>query len=278
VSLRINTNTQALFGHRQMLKNDGAISKSLERLSSGLKINRAADNAAGLIISEQLRAQLNGTQQAMNNAEQAISLVQTAEGALDELSALLTKAKKLALASMSDATADQAQRSANDVEYQNIVSSIDRIALQTQYAGNKLLDGSFSAKTVQIGAFNNQNISFSIATTNGGFQASALSLSGLDLLSATNASSVLSVVDAAVVTVTVNRGRLGALQANTLETALSSLRISYENLRAAESTVRDVDFAEESANFTRSTILVQSATAMLTQANQLPQNVLKLLG
>jgi flagellin len=274
MSLRINTNTQALFGQRMMQKNDGMIAKSLEKLSSGLKINRAADNAAGLIISEKLRAQLAGLQQAMDNTEQSVSLVQTAEGALDEMNALLSKAKKLAINSLSSANADTAMQTANNTEFQNIVSSIQRIATQTQYGGSLLLQGSFQGKVVQIGAFGGQTTGVSIQS----MIASALNLAEVSITSAGVAASALSQIEGAISTVADVRGQLGALQANTLETALNSLRVSYENLKAAESTIRDVDFAQESANFTRNTILVQSATAMLAQANQLPQNVLKLLG
>ena len=274
MSLRINTNTQALFGHRQMLKNDMAISKSLEKLSSGLKINRAADNAAGLIVSEQLRAQLGGLSQAMSNTEQAVSLVQTAEGALDEMNTLLAKAKKLAISSMSGATADDSQKAANDTEFQNIISSLQRIAVNTQYAQKNILNGSIASLTIQLGAFSGQAMTLTIA----GVTSGALALTGEDLLTSDNAATALGVIENAISLVTGSRGSLGAIQANALETNLNSLRSSYENLKAAESTVRDVDFAEESANSTRNTILVQSATAMLAQANQLPQNILKLLG
>ena len=276
MSLRINTNTQSLFGHRMMVKNDAMIAKSLEKLSSGLKINRASDNAAGLIISEQLRAQLGGLQQAMNNTEQAVSLVQTAEGALDEMNALLSKAKKLALASMSEATSDQTQRSANQTEFNNIFNSLVRIATQTQYAQNNLLSGAFySGLNVQLGAFGGQTATVSIDNVQSTIN---VALSGTSLESTASASATLSNIETTITSITTQRGKLGALQANTLETTLNSLRTSYENLKAAESTIRDVDFAEESAVFTKNTILVQSATAMLSQANQLPQNVLKLLG
>jgi flagellin len=276
MSLRINTNVQALNGHRQMLKNDMAISKSLEKLSSGLKINRAADNAAGLIVSEQLRAQLAGLQQAMDNTSQGIALVQTAEGAMDEMNSLLSKAKKLALSSVSDATADASQRSANDIEFKNIVSSLKRITTQTQFAKSGLLSGGFSAgKTLQIGAFAGQSVKVSIANV---LSVVSAGLSDVNLTEGSQASKALSMIEVVITQITTQRGKLGALQANTLETGLNSLRSAYENLKAAESTVRDVDFAEESANFTRNTILVQSATAMLAQANQLPQSVLKLLG
>jgi flagellin len=274
MSLRINTNVQALNGHRQMLKNDMAISKSLEKLSSGLKINRAADNAAGLIVSEQLRAQLGGLSQAMNNTEQAISLVQTAEGALDEMNTLLAKAKKLAISSMSGATADQSQKDANNTEFTNIVSSLQRIAVNTQYAQKNILNGSINALTIQLGAFSGQSMTLTIA----GVTSGAIGLTGETLTTSGAAAQALGLIENAISLVTGTRGNLGAIQANALETNLSSLRSAFENLKAAESTVRDVDFAEESANFTRNTILVQSATAMLAQANQLPQNILKLLG
>ena len=273
MSLRINTNTQALFGHRAMVKNDAAIAKSLEKLSSGLKINRAADNAAGLIISEKLRAQLAGLSAAMDNTEQSIALVQTAEGALDEMNSLLSKAKKLAINSLSSANADASMQAANNTEFLNIVSSIDRIAKQTQYGGQLLLSGAFD-KVVQIGAFGGQTTAISINS----MTATALSIEAVSMTSAGAASAALSQIEGAISTVVDMRGKLGAIQSNTLETAMSSLRISYENLKAAESTIRDVDFAQESATFTRNTILVQSATAMLAQANSLPQNVLKLLG
>jgi flagellin len=262
-----------------MLKNDMAISKSLEKLSSGLKINRAADNAAGLIVSEQLRSQLSGLQQAMDNTSQAISMVQTAEGAMDEMNTMLAKAKKLALNSMSSATTDSAQAKANDNEFKNIVTSLIRIAKNTQYAQNGLLSGAFSGgKAVQLGAFGGQQVNVSIANIVS-VLSSRLNVTDLSSLSqASLASKALSGIESAITMITTQRGNLGAIQANTLETSLSSLRVSYENLKAAESTIRDVDFAEESANFTRNTILVQSATSMLAQANQLPQNVLKLLG
>ncbi len=283
MSLRINTNVQALFGHRMMQKNDMAIGKSLEKLSSGLKINRAGDNPAGLIISEQLRAQLGGLEQAQSNTEQAVALVQTAEGALDEMNSLLSKAKKLALSSMSSATTDSTQAAANQTEFANILASIDRIASQTQYAGQKLLDGSLSAgKTVQLGAFTGQNTVISIAnfgtTSLAGTGGTVSVLSAVSVGVASAASAALDAIESAITQVSTARGNLGAIQSNNLETTLNSLRTSYENLSAAESIVRNVDFARESASFTRNQILVQSATAMLAQANQLPQNVLKLIG
>lgn len=523
MSLRINNNIAAINGHRQMVRNDAAVSKSLERLSSGLRINRAADDAAGLIISEQMRSQIQGTAQAIRNSETAVSFMQTAEAALDEVSTLLTKARSLALHANNEGANDQNQLQADQTELDNIIESIDRIAQQTQFGTKKLLDGSLSTfrtnsplvGTTQTGGhfaagmadgtitrgyhsllitqeatqgnlfisggsadiitgatieemsgthqfqkgftvaingvnvpitsgqtkndlvaalntvgkslgFNavvvsqtagasvysgvgggngtgnivllnqaygssatltlsfvagatgavnlgstftagddmsgmlllnsgavgavattgNQGISLSqsgntltlvsSATTGyrimlngplsitGGANQSGLYLGVIDGMSSgatfqvganvgqrksvtidsarttdlgQGASAVfrslasikgnglmigqgdeaIKVIDKAVVTITVLRGRIGAFQSNTLETNINSLRIAQENLTSAESTIRDADFAYESAQFTKNNILVQSATAMLAQANQLPQNVLKLL-
>jgi len=277
MSLRINHNITAMNGHRNMIKNDMAVSRSLEKLSSGLKINRAADNAAGLVISEQMRAQLGGLKQAMNNTEQAVTMVQTAEGALDEMNSLLSKVKSLALHAMNTGVSDQAQRTADDAEYQNILSSIDRITSQTRFAGQVLLDGAFAAGTgarFQVGEQGTDFVSLNISD----MDTTALALNATTVSTLTTASATLIAVSAAITSVTNLRGALGAFQANTLETGLRSLSVTHENLTAAESVIRDVDFAEESAVFTKNQILVQSATAMLAQANQLPQNVLKLLG
>ncbi len=524
MSLRINHNIAALNGNRQLNKNDSALSKSLERLSSGMRINRASDDAAGLIISEQMRGQIAGIEQAVRNSEAGVSMIQTAEGALDEVNNLLTKARQLALHAANAAVNDQNQLQADQTELDNIIESVDRIALQTQFGTKKLLDGTLSTfrsnspiigssttgghyaqglaqSTIQRGyhsllitqeatqgnlflsgggadimtggtllamsgteqfqkaftvAINGIQISitsgqtkndlvtalntagralgFTAMTISGGAaaasysgvgggagtgnivlfsqnygSASTLTLSyvngasgassmngtytaGQDLsgalllnngvaggvastgslvialsqtgnslalvsvtggadyrislnsaLSITGASNqsglylgvidgmssgatfqvganvgqrksvsidsarasdlgrgasslyqslasmkgsalisgdtdeVLRVLDKAVDTVTTMRGRMGAFQSNTLESNISSLRVAHENLTASESTIRDTDFAMESANFTRNQIMVQSATAMLSQANQMPQSVLKLI-
>jgi flagellin len=279
MSLRINHNTSALNGHRNMVRNDQAMGRSLEKLSSGLKINRAADNAAGLVISEQMRAQLGGIKQAMNNTEQAITMVQTFEGALDEMNGLLSKMKSLALHALNSGVTDNAQRQADHDEYVNILGSMDRIVTQTRFGGQALLawDGVNNTNTVQfqIGEQGGDSVSLTVSA----MQAINLQFGAVGGVStAANASGTLAVISAAINAVTNTRGVLGAFQANTLETGLRSLAVTYENLTSAESVIRDVDFAEESAVFTRNQILVQSATAMMAQANQLPQNVLQLLG
>ena len=512
MSLRINNNTSALNGHRNMVKNDAAVSKSLERLSSGLRINRAADDAAGLIISEQMRAQITGLNRAIANSEQAVTLVQTAEGALDEMSTLMNKARSLALHAANEGLNDTNQLVADQTELDNIVDSMNRIVSNTQFGTKKILDGSLSTastnssalESVRLGGdYTSQltagnaikgfhsleitqratqaasivamagsadvwtagslnaakgtdvvNKSFSLSVngatltvgsgttknqvlqqlnavgkrvgfvasvtgatgsgditltardfgssflfdvqfvagatgastltstitagldatgvlylytgqagtngtaTSGASQTIAFSASGgatypggagltmvssggsaivltanvatgmiigsvdgtrsgatfqiganvnqtatVQVQSASasqlgiggsgtysnlgqlkgvafisgNANEALKVIDKSIDDITVIRGQLGAFQANTLETSISSLRVSQENLTTAESTIRDADFAYESSLFTRNNILVQASTAMLSQANQLPQNVLKLL-
>ena len=514
MSLRINNNTSAINGHRNMVKNDAAVSKSLERLSSGLRINRASDDAAGLIISEQMRAQITGLKQAIANSEQAVTLVQTAEGALDEMSTLLNKARSLALHAANEGLNDTNQLVADQSELDNIVDSMNRIATNTQFGTKKILDGSLSTATsnssaiasvrlggdyssqltaatavkgyhtleitqkatqaasvvamggsadiwsggslnaaigtdivqesftisingatvaigsgttknqvvqqlnsagqrvgftasvtgaagsgnitltgrnfgssfvfdvqfvsgatgastmtatttagvdskatlylytgqagtngtatsgsaaaqqivfsatggsvypggagltmvssggsvlalsanvatgfiygavdgtrggatFQIGANVNQTATVQVQSANAsqlgiggsGTYANLSQLKGVAFISG-NATEALRVIDKSIDDITVMRGQLGAFQSNTLETSLSSLRVSQENLTTAESTIRDVDFAGESATFTKNNILVQASTAMLAQANQLPQNVLKLL-
>ena len=517
MSLRINNNISALNGHRNLVKNDEAVSKSLERLSSGLRINRASDDAAGLIISEQMRAQVTGLNQAIANSEQAVTLVQTAEGALDEVSNLLNKARSLSIHAANDGLNDQSQLVADQTEMDNLLDSINRIAANTQFGTKKLLDGSLSSgtsnnpgissvvlggdytsaitagtaakgyhtlqitqvatqasidvsmsnsadiwtggdlatasgtevaqkaftmsingaqvaiasgtsknqflqqvnaigakvgftafvtgadsgstngnltlKALAYGSFAAFDVQFVSGATGASTLATANSVPGLDeaaslyiysgangvggtatsgatqvitftasgnglrLVSAGGSSLVLGaplgvntgaggssgwyygaingttggatfqiganvnqnatvqlsgvganqigvgasgtysslyqlkgsafisgqaqealkVIDKAIDDVTTTRGQLGAFQSATLETTLNSLRVTQENLTTAESTIRDVDFAEESSNFTKNNILVQSATAMLAQANQLPQQVLKLL-
>lgn len=277
MSLRINTNVDALNGWRQMVKNQGMLSTSLQRLSSGLKINSAADSPAGLIISQNLAAQLAGISTAMDNTNQAINLVQTAEGAMDEMNTLLVKAKSLALSSASDATADPAQQQANDTEFQNIIKSLVRIAKNTQYAQNGLLSGKYSAgKTVIAGAFGGQSVKISIANI---LSNVSTYLSGTVSIGISGgAAAALSKVSKLFSIINTQRGNLGAVQTNTLQSNLNSLQAAYQNLSAARSTITDVDFAQESANYTKYQILMQSSTAMLAQANQLPQGVLKLLG
>ena len=239
MSLRILHNVAALNAERNMVQNDFNLSKSLQKLSSGLKINVAADNPAGLVISEQMRAEIAGENQAITNSEQAVTMVQTAEGALDQMNTLLAKVKSLAIHALNTGVTDLNQRQADNAEMQNILSSIDRIAKTTRFANGVLLSGRFSgvanAARFQVGEQAGDNVTLTI----GAMTVKALALSGagrrITLSAATNAvavtvaTSALTQVSAAINSVTNLRGKLGAFQSNTLESGLSSLRITTEN-------------------------------------------------
>jgi len=250
------------------------MAKSLERLSSGLKINRAADNPAGLVISEQMRAQIAGLEQAIENSERGVTFAQVADGALVEVNAILIQLRQLALDSANEGVNDANAMSANQSEVVNALAAIDRVHANTQYATKSVFSG--SVYTFQIGANAGQT-----ATINFGQIATSILATGalatIDVTSATLATAALSVIDSAITQVATLRGNIGSFQKNTLETNIANLRVSFENLTAAESTVRDADFAGEMAEFTRSQILVQAGTAMLAYANQGPSAVLSLL-
>lgn len=266
----INHNIAALNTLRQLDANTNATQKSLEKLSSGLRINRASDDAAGLAISEKMRAQIRGLDMANKNAQDGISLIQTAEGALNETHSILQRMRELAVQSANDTNTDQ-DRAQLQAEIDQLLSEIDRISTDTEFNTKKLLDGSFTA-TFQIGANQGQSITFSIATmdTNG------LTLAGLDISSQTGADAAIASLDDAINAVSTERAKLGALQ-NRLEHTINNLGTASQNLTAAESRIRDVDMAKEMAEFTKNSILNQAAQAMLAQANQLPQGVLQLL-
>ncbi|HEY8415265.1 MAG TPA: flagellin, partial [Thermaerobacter sp.] len=248
------------------------LNKSLERLSSGLRINRAADDAAGLAISEKMRAQIAGLQTAQRNAQDAISLIQTAEGALNETHSILQRMRELAVQAASDTNTD-ADRQQIQKEVSQLISEVTRIAQTTEFNTQKLLDGSFTAKVFQIGANNGQTITVSIND----MSASGLGIDTVDVSTQAGAAAAIATLDTAIDDVSAQRADLGALQ-NRLEHTIANLGVAVENLQAAESRIRDVDMALEMANFTRNQILLQSGTAMLAQANAMPQAVLQLLG
>jgi flagellin len=265
MSLRINSNVEAFNAHRQLVGTSDKLQKSMERLSSGLRINRAADDAAGLAISERLRAESTGLDQAQRNAQDAVSLVQTAEGALNEVHAMLQRVRELAVQykngslSASDQTAIQS-------EVNQLSSEIERIGSTADFNGIKLLNSSSTTITFQIGA--NDGDTIGVTTISLG---SAVGVS-FDLSSATSISSV----DAAINAVSTQRATFGAVQ-NRLEHTLNNLASYQENLMASESRIRDVDMASEMVEFTKDQILQQAGTSMLAQANQAPQTVLTLL-
>lgn len=270
--MRINNNIMAMNASRNLGINTGNQSKSLEKLSSGFRINRAGDDAAGLAISEKMRGQIRGLQQASRNAQDGISLIQTAEGALNETHSILQRMRELAVQAASD-TNVSADRSAIQRELDELAQEISRISTDTEFNTQKLLTGSFSGKLIQIGANSSQVVSLTIGTMN----ASALiATTSVDVSSAAAAGSAITVFNSAISLVSAERSLLGAKQ-NRLEHTIANLDTAAENLQASESRIRDVDMAKEMMNFTKNNILQQAATAMLAQANQAPQGVLQLL-
>ncbi|MGI6574699.1 MAG: flagellin [bacterium] len=268
--MRINHNISALNAWRQLGQTDNAMTKSLERLSSGLRINKAADDAAGLAISEKMRGQVRGLKQAIRNAQDGISLIQTAEGALNETHSILQRMRELAVQA-ANGTNDADDLSALQEEVTQLIEEIDRIATNTEFNKTTLLDGN-AAITLHIGANSGQSIEITI----GDMQAeSGLGINAIDISS--DADSAIDTIDAAIKTVSDERASLGAYQ-NRLEHTINNLNVSAENLTAAESRIRDVDMAQEMLEFTKNQILVQAGTAMLANANVRPQSVLQLLG
>jgi flagellin len=273
--MRINQNIMAFNAYRNVSNTNTQMGKSLEKLSSGFRINRAADDAAGLVISQDLRAQVSGLKQATRNAQDGISIVQTAEGALNEVNTMLQRMRDLAVQSANGSNS-QSARSAADAEFTALRSEITRIGSYTTFGGLNLLNGSgFSGVNFQVGANTVDTITVSISGLNSGSVA-GLSAATVGGTTTTAATSAITLVDAAISQVSTARGTLGALQ-NRFESAINSLQVATENVSASESRIRDTDMAMEMTNFTRNQILLQAGTAMLGQANQLPQSVLRLL-
>lgn len=269
--MRINHNISAMNTYRQLVGNNSAVAKSLEKLSSGLRINRAGDDAAGLAISEKMRGQIRGLDMASKNAQDGISLIQTAEGALNETHSILQRMRELAVQSASDTNTD-ADRKELQKEVTALISEITRISTDTEFNTQKLLNGSFNAKLIQIGANKGQTLSITIATMG----ATALAVNTVNISTLTGAASAITVINNAISKVSSQRSSLGAIQ-NRLEHTVNNLGTASENLSAAESRIRDVDMAKEMMEFTKNNILTQAAQAMLAQANQIPQGVLQLL-
>ena len=275
--MRINNNMMAMNSHRQLGINNNAGSKSMEKLSSGFRINRAGDDAAGLSISEKMRAQVRGLNQASRNAQDGISLIQTAEGALNETQAILQRMRELAVQAANDTNVTK-DRTAISEELNTLTAEIDRIASSTTFNQKKLLDGSLAtsanAVNFQIGADCGVSMSLEIASMSSGALAVA-SISG-SVATFTTATAAISTINDAIEKVSTERSKLGAAQ-NRLEHTIKNLDNASENIQASESRIRDVDMAKEMMEFTKNNILQQAAQAMLAQANQAPQGVLQLL-
>ncbi|MFA0755807.1 MAG: hypothetical protein YPKNTGVA_001316 [Candidatus Fervidibacter sp.] len=273
MGLRINTNVSAFNVHRNLVATDFELSKVLEKMASGLRINRASDDAAGLAVSEKLRTQVRGLQVATDNAQHGISLVQTAEGALNEVHSILQRLRELAVQAANDHLTDT-DRTQIQKEVDQLLAQIDYIGNTTQFNTKKLLSGAFAstALTFQVGANAGEVVAITIATVN----AAAMTLSGLSVATLGAASNAIVSIDQAISFVTDLRARLGAFQ-NRLERIVSNNNIATENQAAAESRIRDVDMAQAVIQLVRLQILQQTGVAALAQANAVPQTVLQLL-
>ena len=284
--MRINQNVAALNAWRHLSGSDTELSKSLERLSSGLRINRAADDAAGLAISEKMRSQISGLRTAERNAMDAISLIQTAEGALNESHAILQRMRELAVQAATDTMTDD-DRAELQNEVTQLIGELDRIAQDTEYNTMALFAGDFDADnplTFHIGANAGQSMEVTIDDMSAGAlggvddgEGTDVFIDEVDIGDRDDANFGIEVIDAAIGQISEQRSSLGAVQ-NRLEHTIASLGMAVENLQAAESRIRDADMALEMTIFTRNQILLQSGTAMLAHANMKPQSVLQLLG
>jgi flagellin len=264
MSLRINNNVEAFNAHRQLVGTSNNAAKSMERLSSGYRINRAADDAAGLAISEKLRGQIRGLSQAQRNSQDAVSLVQTAEGSLNEVHSMLQRVRELAVQNQ-NGTLSTSDKAAIKAEAAQLQSEIDRIGNSADFNGIKLLDGTGGTISFQVGANDGDVITVDTAALTS--EVGTIDVDGTDAISA---------IDAAIENVSTLRGKFGAVQ-NRLEHTLNNLATYQENLMASESRIRDVDMASEMVEFSKNQILQQAGTSMLAQANQAPQAVLSLL-
>jgi flagellin len=275
MSLRINTNITALNAHRQLEATDQRMGVSLERLSSGYRINKAKDDVAGLAIANKFRLEVRGLRVAQQNVAQGTALLQTAEGGSNQIEGIIERLKELATSAASD-NVDSGGRARLDGEAQKLISEIDRIANDTKYGTTSLISGNINL-TFQIGSSNTTTQDMINITTSSNLLASSLGLNSISLTSLASAESALSSIDNSLTSVNVVQGEIGAAQSR-LEFASANLAISIENIAASESTIRDVDMAYEMTNLTKNQILLQAGTAMLAQANQIPQTVLSLLG
>jgi len=268
--MRINQNIMAFNAYRNLSSTNTMLGKSLEKLSSGFRINRAADDAAGLVISQGLRAQVSGLRQATRNSQDGISLVQTAEGSLDEVHNMLQRMRDLAVQAVNGSN-DAAARTAANNEVVQLRAEITRIGTSTRFGSQVIFQGAFAAGVAfQVGANAGDTISITVASL-----ATAASTTG-DVTTAANASVFIASIDDAISAVSSVRGTLGAMQ-NRFESTINNLNVAVENLSASESRIRDTDMALEMVSFTRHQILIQAGTAMLGQANATPQSVLRLV-
>ena len=275
-SLVVNTNQSAINAFNNLNSTDQAMTKAISELSSGLQIQTAADNPAGYVVAEGLESQANGFTQAISNAQAGVSLIQTASGALNQITSILQTMNQLALSSANGATNDTGSLNANEQEFVALQNQIDQIANTTSYGTSTLLDGTFSGQSLQVGAFDNSNqqlvLTIGAATTG----ALAVSSTAVSVASQAGAQAAVSAVQAAISSVASIEANVGATQ-NQLAVVVANLTVGQQNLQSAYSGLVDVNFAQETTTFTTDQILMQSGISMLSQAQQTPSLVLKLL-
>ena len=274
MGLRVNTNVTSINAQRNLSTVTQRLSGNFRRLSTGLRISAASDDAAGLAISERLRAQVRSLDQAKRNANDGISLVQTAEGALNEVSSILTRLRELAIQS-SNGSVSNTDKNTLDEEFQSLISEVNRIGRATEFNGVKLLDGSTSTVSFQVGFGTTSGID-TLAVSLSPTLSTSLSMDALDIGSGGSTTTAITNIDTAINTISSLRGSLGAVQ-NRLGSTINNLAVQVENLSAAESRIRDVDVAYETAQLTRNSILQQASISVLAQANAQPQSALSLL-
>lgn len=274
MGLRVNTNIASINAQRNVSQVTTRLARNYQRLSTGLRISTAADDAAGLAISERLRSQIRSLSQASRNANDGISLVQVGEGALNEVSNILVRLRELAIQSANGSSSTTDKNTIRE-EFDSLVDEIDRIALSTEFNGIKLLDGSASTVTFQVGINTAVGIdSLNVALTPA--LSTTLGLNSVDVGSGGSTSFAITQIDSAINQVSQLRGRFGSLQ-NRLQSTIANLGVTGESLSAAESRIRDVDVAFETAELTRNNILQQASISILSQANAQPQSALQLL-
>jgi flagellin len=270
----INTNMMSLNSQRALGSSASSLSTSMARLSSGLRVNSAKDDAAGLAVAQQLNAKARSSLVAIRNANDGISMAQTAEGGMSQIGDILQRMRELAMQSANGSN-DADARTQLDTEFQDLISEIDRIAGTTTFNGVELINGNGSSTDFAVDVEGSDNVTVDFSSLD--VTASGLSVNSLGVDSASGATAALSTIDSAITTLNTNRATLGSAQ-NRLDFTINNLNVQYENQKAAYGRIMDADFAIETANLTRTQILQQAGTAMLAQANALPQSVLQLLG
>ena len=273
MAMSINTNVISLNSQRSLNSTQSSLGTAMERLSSGLRVNNSKDDAAGLAIASRMESQVRGQNVAIRNANDAISLAQTAEGSIGKITDMLQRMRELAVQS-ANATNSTADRGNLDKEFQQLNSEISRTISSTRFNGLAVLAGDAGAKSFQVGELNTDRVD--LTTTDLSANSTITDVGGADITSATNASSAIAALDDALSTVNVERANYGAYQ-NRFENIISTLQVSSNNTSAARGRIIDADFATETANLSRAQILQQAGTAMVAQANQMPQQVLSLL-